>query len=585
MRTRLSIALLFLAFLVAAAGCTTGDDTATTGTSDRDGPVSEASSDDNGIVWGTCTDQLARMANLECGVVEVPIDHDDPGGGSIDLALIRQRATGSEDERIGSLLLNPGGPGGSGIEFLSSTASVFPEELSRRFDLVSFDPRGVGESSPVRCISDETKSQNLEGDLTPRDDAQVAQALDEQRAILESCSTHAADLITHMSTADVASDLDAIRAALGDEKLTYMGFSYGTAIGAVYATMFPDRTRALVLDGSVDPDGSIRDDAVAQARGFETALENFTEECDAAPACALAPRSRTRIERVRRELSRRPVVVEESWGTREMGLDQFDLALATGLYDTTSWGLLARAVADIHDDGAEMLFLLLDRQTGRKGDGSFDNSADAQTLVNCADLTERPEAVEAVEIARSVAAEVPVFGDTVGWSAITCIGWPEPANPTPRITGEGAGPILVVGTKGDPATPYEWAEEMADTLPSASLLTYEGNGHTAFLTAGECVDDIVSRFLIDLREPSADATCPAGDVASSFEGLSTRVVEEMVNGGIPREVAQCIVDAAIDDVGESAFSRMILRNEAEELSQLIMAKTLSCVTVRGSGDG
>lgn len=578
MKSRLLAPLVAVLVLTTGTGCTirfksdsSASETSTTAVHEGD------------IDWGGCTNELAQMAELQCGHLSVPIDNDDPDSGTVDLVLARQPATGPAEERIGSLVLNPGGPGGSGIEFLASAASVFPPELTQRFDLVSFDPRGVGESSPVRCLSDEEKDEQLEGALIPTNDAEIADAIDEQHSTLESCSTNAPTMITHMSTADVATDLDHIRAALGDEKLTYVGFSYGTAIGAVYATMFPDRTRALVLDGSVDPVNSAHDNTLAQARSFETILDNFTTECDAAPACALAPGSRNKIERVRKDLTKRPVKVESSTGTREMGVDQFDVALATGLYDTDSWGLLAQAIADIDGDGAATLFLLMDRQTGRNDDGSFDNSSDAQLMVNCADQTERPDADQAVEMAEQIAGEVPTFGAAVGWSVLSCVGWPEASNPVPEITGEGAGPILVVGTVGDPATPYAWSQAMADTLPTATLLTYEGDGHTAFLRGGDCINDAVSRFLIDLEEPAAGTSCPAQNDAASFESLTTQIIDQMVAAGIPDDAARCIVEAAIADVGDAEFTRMIMRNDAQALSQLIMAKTLSCVTIKGGG--
>lgn len=578
MRSRLLLPLIALAVLVTASGCTTGRDVdgASTPGTDTTAVVSGE------VDWGSCTNAIARATNLECGRLAVPIDHDRPDGDSLDLMLARQRATGPAEERIGSLLLNPGGPGGSGIEFLAAATAVFPVELTQRFDLVSFDPRGVGESSPVRCLSDEEKEEQLEGSLVPADDEEVAEALEEQRTVREACSLNAPDLIRHMSTADVATDLDLIRGALGDDELTYVGFSYGTAIGAVYATMFPKRTRALVLDGSIDPVGDVHDTMLAQARGFETTLENFISKCDAASDCALAPDSRAGIDKVRERLTRRPVDVETSSGPRRMGVDQFDVALATGLYDTDTWGLLADAVANISEGGAETLFVLLDRQTGRNEDGSFDNSSDAQAMVNCADQEDRPDATEAVEIAHDIVSQVPTFGAAIGWGALNCIDWPEASNPRPEISADGAGPILVIGTKGDPATPYEWSVAMADALTSATLLTYEGDGHTAFLRGGSCIDDAVTRFLIDLEEPSPGTNCPARGGTTSFEGLATQIVTQMVEGGIPREAAQCIVDSAIDEVGETRFTSMILRNDTEELTQLIMAKTLSCVAIKGS---
>ena len=186
------------------------------------------------------------LADLECGTLEVPLDPADPSSETIEIAVARAESTGDERERIGSIVLNPGGPGGSGIEFLANAASAFPEELTDRFDLVSFDPRGVGESTPVRCIDDATKDDQLSGDLSPDTPEEQDRALDDQEEFLDGCRENSADLLEHMSTADVAADLDELREALGEDRLTYLGYSYGTSIGAVYATLFPDNVRALI---------------------------------------------------------------------------------------------------------------------------------------------------------------------------------------------------------------------------------------------------------------------------------------------------------------------------------------------------
>ena len=203
--------------------------------------------------------------------------------------------------------------------------------------------------------------------------------------MLDGCLEDATGLVEHMSTADVAADLDELREALGDEQLTYLGFSYGTAIGAVYATLFPERSRALVLDGATDPDATVEESTLTQAQGFERTLASFVEACDADSGCALGPDAAASLESTRASLAERPVEVDGEGGVRVMGPDLFDFALATALYDTTLWGTTAEAIASIRDGGAAVLFTLVDRQVGREPDGSFDNSSDAQTMVNCAD--------------------------------------------------------------------------------------------------------------------------------------------------------------------------------------------------------
>lgn len=533
------------------------------------------------LKWGMCDNRLARAANLECATLAVPLDPNKPDGEEIDLALARQRATGDPASRIGSLVFNPGGPGGSGIEFLAAAGMGLPDGIKERFDLVSFDPRGVGDSTPVRCLSDAQKAEQLDGDLTPTTDEEIKQALEDQDEFLKGCEKDPTKLLTHMSTADVAADLDRIRAALGDDKLSFVGFSYGTAIAAVYATLYPERTRALVLDGSVSPNRSTEEETMVQATAFEQVLARFENACDASSKCSLAPDAAGKIAKVRGDLARTPVTVNSKFGKRSLGVDQFDLALATGLYDTSLWGVLADAISNVKSHGAVILFALMDRQTGRKADGTFDNSSDAQVMVNCADSEERPDLAQAVKLADEVQAAAPTFGAALGWTALSCLDWPKAANPVPAITGEGAPPILVIGTEGDPATPYTWSQEMAATLRSATLLTYAGSGHTAFMKGVACVDDAVVAYLVDLKVPAAGTTCPESNEAVSFDSLADQIVATMVRSGLPEDVANCIVKGAVDELGEDEFNRMALGDDAEGMTQVIMAKTLACVQKKG----
>jgi pimeloyl-ACP methyl ester carboxylesterase len=572
-RTTLVILTTVATALVAAA-CSTADGSATARL--ESAPRSDADPAAGDIEWGSCTQELAQLAALECGSLEVPLDPAAPDGDTIELAVARAASTGTPEERIGSLVLNPGGPGGSGIEFLANASAEFPEELTDRFDLVSFDPRGVGESTPVRCLDDDEKDAELEGDLSPDTPEEIARAVEDQASFVRSCTERSGDLIRHMSTADVAADLDVLRAALGDEQLTYLGFSYGTSIGATYATLFPERSRALVLDGSVSPSASSEEAALAQALGFERTLASFVEACDADADCALAPDAAAAIDAARAGLERRPVEVRDATGTRTLTADLFDFALATALYDTTLWGTTAEAIASVRDGGASTLLALVDRQTGRQSDGTYDNSSDAQAMVNCADAPDRLDEQEAAAAARRIAEQAPFFGPFVGWATLGCVGWPEPANPLPTPTGEGAPPILVVGTVGDPATPYEWSEEMADSLETGVLVTYEGDGHTAFLRGGECIERIVVDYLVDLVVPDEGTSCPAEDDGIGFGGLADVLVEQFVATGIPEPLARCVVDGIREEVGPERFDELVLSNDVEEFTRLVTAQALRC---------
>ena len=532
--------------------------------------------------WGRCSGKEARTAGLECARLEVPVDPAEPDGPTVELALARKPSTGSPSERIGSLVMNPGGPGGSGLEFLAGAAAAFPSSLTDRFDLVSWDPRGVGESDPVRCLDDERKDAQLEGDLSPDTEEERARLERDATELREACERNNPELIDHMSTADVAADLDRIRAAVGDEKLTYLGFSYGTAIGATYATLFPERSRALVLDGSVSPDSSAEQEALVQAGGFERVLGKFVDACNASATCALAPDARGAIDAARASLETDPIEVDGPGGPRTLGPDLFDFGLGTALYESSTWSATADAIKNLRDGGAETLLSLVDRQTGRQPDGTYDNSSDAQVMVNCADQRDRPTPAEARAAEARIIAAAPRYGPLLGIGLDGCSTWPAPANPTPVPTAAGAPPVLVVGTVGDPATPYEWAQQMAAALQGARLLTYEGDGHTAFLSGGPCIQDAVVAYLVELRLPAEGTRCPTTETpGDQFGGVRQTVVDELTKGGVPESVAECIVDGMIEEVGEARFNELILRSDQDEITKLAAAQALECATGGG----
>jgi pimeloyl-ACP methyl ester carboxylesterase len=386
-----------------------------------------------------------------------------------------------------------------------------------------------------------------------------------------------------MSTADVAADMDLLRAALGEDQLNYLGYSYGTSIGAVYATLFPENVRAMVLDGSVSPQASDEDQLLAQALGFERTLANFVAACNASSDCALAPDAQAAIDATRQQLEASPVEVETESGTRTLGPDLFDLAVATALYDTTLWGALALSVDQVDSGGAATLLSLVDRQTGRQPDGSYDNSSDAQTMVSCSDSAERPSVDEATATAQRILEQAPTFGGVTAYGALGCLGWPTAANPLPELTGAGAPTVLVVGTVGDPATPYEWSEQMAQALESAVLLTYEGDGHTAFLRGGPCIDDAVVAYLVDLTVPAEGTRCPAQGTEATFTSIRDEVLAQLEQS-IPSDVATCVIDGIIADIGEAEFTQLVLSGDQERLTRLVTAQAMQCAAGGLSGD-
>lgn len=582
---RLVALVLLAATALLAAGCQ-GNEKVVARKESAPRPQSSAagspSAASNGpLTWSACTGKVTSMAGLQCATLAVPIDPAAPDGGTLALALARKPSTGSPKDRIGSLVINPGGPGGSGLEFLANAATSFPSELTKRFDLVSFDPRGVGESDPVRCLDDDRKDAQLEGDLSPDTEADRKKIEADQTELRKGCEERNPKLIRHMSTADVAADLDRIREAVGDDKLNFLGYSYGTSIGATYAAMFPSRIRSMVLDGSVGPASTAVDEAMVQATGFEHTLANFVAACDKDTSCALHPDAAGAIASTRASLEKDPVTVKTSSGTRTLSKDLFDYGLATALYDTSTWGPTAQAIKDVRGKGANTLLALVDRQTGRQRDGTYDNSSDAQVMVNCADQKDRPTEEEARTAEAEITKAAPTFGPLLGAGLTGCDDWPTPAEPTPAPSAVGAPPILVIGTVGDPATPYQWAQQMSTALTGSVLLTYEGDGHTAFLRGGTCIEQAVVTYFVDLTTPEPGTRCPAVDSSSSFGGVRDDLLKQLEDSGIPEKLAVCIVDGMIRRVGESRFDEMVVQNDQDAITKLAQAQALECATSGG----
>lgn len=448
--------------------------------------------------WTACDDP----AGFECATIQVPLDHADPGGPTIPIALVRQPALTSD--RIGSVVFNPGGPGGSGIEYLELAVFGIPLELANRFDLVSFDPRGVGASARVNC--DLVRDDGVV--LVADDDRDVwAAELANQQAQLETCTTTPDDVGEYLGTNFAARDLDLIRQAIGDELLTYVGFSYGTRLGATYAELFPDRIRALVLDGAVAPSTDFAALAADQGAGFDAALLAFAEACDADADCLLQELgpSLDVITGIRAEI-RETGNFETDDPERVLTPGELDLGIVSALYSQGAWPYLAQAIylAETTADGT-LFQVLADLYLGRQLDGTYTNQIEAGTFINCADDAARPD-VDTVWAQADEVADGSAYFDELLRASFGCIGTPDPIDPLLLGPAAGAPPILVIGTTGDPATPYDWAVQLAEFLDSGVLYTVEGEGHTAY-TSIECVAEAVNDYLIDLEVAEPGSSC------------------------------------------------------------------------------
>lgn len=442
----------------------------------------------------------------DCGFLTVPVDYGDPEGETIDLALLRVPASGA---RVGSLVVNPGGPGAPGTTYASLSRQVFREPLLRGYDIVGFDPRGTGRSAPVDCLSDSELDDYLANDPSPDTATEVADYEDAVLSFGERCVANSGPVVGHVTTIEAARDMDVLRSALGEEQLAYFGASYGTKLGATYAELFPDRVGRFVLDGAVDVSISAEQLGLEQAAGFETALRAYVQNClDSTDNCFLGDTVDEGLATIRGlldDIDEQPLPA----GDRELTVGNAFYGIITPLYNRDYWFLLSTALASALDGKGSALMNLADAYASRNPDGSYaDNSVEANYSINCLD---DPSSVAFDEVPSTFAdyeQASPTFGRVFAWSATSCRGIDvrssEAALP---IDGAGAAPILVLGTTRDPATPFEWAEALAAQLDSGVLVERDGDGHTAYNAGNECIDVIVEDYLLDGDVPAEGTSC------------------------------------------------------------------------------
>jgi pimeloyl-ACP methyl ester carboxylesterase len=456
------------------------------------------------ITWKPC-------GRVQCATLQVPLNAEKRSGEHLSLALARLPATNKRGRR-GVLFVNPGGPGGSGVEFLRTSAAVFSPTLRRDFDLVSWDPRGVGASTPIEC------GDHLDGfyavDRDPKTATDQTAIERATRKFVAACVAASGSRLPYMSTRDGARDMDAIRRAMGEATISFFGFSYGTYLGALYAQMYPARVRAMVLDGAIDPARSYDQTTLDQARGFENELESFFSWCRTHDECGFAHGSDPRVayDKLTEAIAAEPVATKVDGEDRTLGPGEFDIGVVSLLYNgEAGFDDLGAALADLARGGGGQLLHATDEYTERSKGGTYSNETAVLYATGCLDAP-APTTVTATERLAARAAEVsPHFGATTTWLGLPCALWPTRATHAPRsITAPGAPPIVVIGGKGDPATPYAWAQGLARELASGRLVTYNGDGHTSYARGNSCIDDAVDSYLVDLHVPPPDTTCGEG---------------------------------------------------------------------------
>ncbi|TQK27876.1 alpha/beta hydrolase [Arthrobacter sp. SLBN-53] len=465
------------------------------------------------VQWAPCEAGAGESqipTGAECGLLSVPVDYDKPDGDVAQIAMMRIKATGT---KIGTLFINPGGPGESGVKAAASLVSSLPQPVRERFDLVGFDPRGVGASRPALwCNSDEDNDRQRADPTVEYDDEGVAHIEAETKAFVDRCvDKMGEEFLANIGTQSVAKDLDAMRQAVGDEKLTYLGYSYGTRIGATYAELFGgDKVRAMILDGAVDPNADQLEADLRQAKAFQTAFDDYAADCAKDPDCPLGtdPAKATEVYK-----SLVDPLVDTPARTRDpRGLGYSDAVVGTilPLYSPSLWRHLTDALTELRAGRGDTMLALSDLYMGRDADGHYNNSTDVRVAVNCVDeppITDRDVVIEQDRKSREVAPFLS-YGEFTGNAPMgTCAFWPvPPTSEQHELRVQNMPPTLVVSTTNDPATPYQAGVDLARQL-GGTLLTYEGTQHTVVFQGDRCVDDISSKYLVDLQVPPPGTRC------------------------------------------------------------------------------
>ncbi|UOR01756.1 alpha/beta hydrolase [Leucobacter allii] len=458
--------------------------------------------------WNECD------VEMQCADVYAPVDWEDPAAGALTLRLVKREASG--DAKLGTLFVNPGGPGASGADYIAAAIdSAIPAEIREAYDVIGWDPRGVGASSPVSCGGAAEMDDYLFGvddglgALEAGSDAWIDAALAEAAAFGERCAAETGERIGYVDTMSTVRDLDMLRAIVGDDRLHYLGFSYGTYLGARYADAYPERVGRLVLDGAMDPTTSLADVVREQTLGFEKALRVYVQAClrrDDCPLSGSVDEAMASIGAMLDGVDAAPLTGSDG---RRVAASTLLTAIIAPLYTQSNWGYLDDLFASVPEGDADVALALADFYYDREGGAYRSNSTEAFSAINCLDYPRdfdrdrmRAEAAELDRIA-------PTIGRFQGFGDISCEAWPVPGAQERRaVTAAGAAPILVVGTTGDPATPYRWAESLAEQLDSGVLVSYRGEGHTAY-GESSCVDETVDAYLLTGAVPADDPMCTA----------------------------------------------------------------------------
>ncbi|WP_425570813.1 alpha/beta hydrolase [Rugosimonospora acidiphila] len=512
-RQRAAILVITL-FALAMAGCTPSLRWVSAPAAGRPPGAAETSAPGTGgtaVRWTPCQQEasalLTRLPSgitYDCATIEVPQDWAAPDNGkTFDLALTRVHSA-NQTARLGSLVVNPGGPGASGVDLAMYLSTELPQDVLRRFDVVGFDPRGVGKSDPVKCFTDADEDATFGANPDPVSQADFDAEVALNQKMAQGCQAKYGDTLRLFSTEQAARDLDAVRAAVGDSKLTYLGYSYGSLLGATYAQLFPKNIRAMVLDGAIDPTASTVTAVEGQAQGFEHAYDEFAAWCKQ-NSCPAGADPRATLTGLLDTAKTQPAHNADG---RDATGGWILTGVAESLYSQEEWPLLGQALGDLTHGNPAKIFQLADAYAERDSSGHYTNMFDIFNTVECDDDNSGETVSQARALQSQWRTKYPIFGTQMALGLISCAVWPAKRDPYPTGKAVGAPPVVVIGTTNDPATPYEQTAKLASMLGVGRVLTWQGEGHTAYPQT-ECIRQAVDGYLVDLKVPAAGTTCPA----------------------------------------------------------------------------
>ncbi|QTG75387.1 alpha/beta hydrolase [Trueperella pecoris] len=453
------------------------------------------------VAWTECG------SGFECATITVPMDYDNPQAKSINLSLKKARAG---KKALGSLLVNPGGPGSSGREMVDSATHYFSDKIRDSFDIVGFDPRGVGDSSPVDCLDDAELGAMLDKSYPDTLEGKADAEADKAK-LVQGCKDKSGDLLKFVGTREAAKDMDVIRQVLGDPRLYYVGYSYGTSLGGMYAELFPHNVGRMILDGAVDTAIPAFEQTKAQAKGFERAFGAYLAHCVAGESCALGKtvdEGWAKLKELVAQVKNKPV---PAGADRVLGDQGLFYGIIAPLYDDSTWFALDSGFEELINRGSgEVFALLFDQYVGREGKTFKNNMYEANFAITCDDTFVEGTEADWDKKAEELKNISPIFGASLGYSQYACQLMPGgEKGPLGPYVAAGSAPIVVVGTTGDPATPYEWGESFAKTLENSRFVTWKGEGHTAYGRAGDCINKALDKYLLTGEAPEDGLTCNA----------------------------------------------------------------------------